>query len=473
MMKSDFSHNHDYLRHIETTLPVESLRCNNETVWPYLRVRIRFEHVRQKTTTTDAIKIKHGFLKTLRRMAMNFWAWFGRYDVVILDDSMSRKLFLDGKRVNRFFSGIDALLRDRTLLYIENPAPEHYPFEGGEKRKLVSWIAIKVLTKIAMRVSRISCAIEGKEVFERFKNEYSSRLNLETVVKEFELQRRIMRFLFRRMSTKLLFVNTYFSYMPAIKAAHDLGIPVVEVQHGLFSAAHPLYCTDKKMDASFFPDTLLCYGEYERRIIKNSAIIDHVIAAGNWYLEQIGSQYHGDEAFLKQIAGYDKVIAVTTQFTVESALALFLRDAALRLPTVLFVFLLRHHPPLFYEKFNLPSNVIFAPDRLNCYEVLWHADLHTTVYSTCALEAPAIGVPNLLVDIDGLSSLHLEGIIDDDTTRKVENVTEYVDAVFTMPEKNDRKVVAAGRKRFAPHGEVVANFLQGVKWKEDVDDRDR
>jgi hypothetical protein len=51
---------------------------------------------------------------------------------------------------------------------------------------------------------------------------------------------------------------------------------------------------------------------------------------------------------------------------------------------------------------DLPTNIIVY-DKIDCYNVIMHCDIHCTLYSSCALEAPTLGLPNLLINENNIA----------------------------------------------------------------------
>ena len=77
----------------------------------------------------------------------------------------------------------------------------------------------------------------------------------------------------------------------------------------------------------------------------------------------------------------------------------------------------------------------------NFYELTMLADFHATVYSTCAIEAPSLGVQNILINIDGLSKRFYGNILSDRrVTRFVDTPQEFV-SIANDFEKLDRDTI--------------------------------
>jgi hypothetical protein len=91
-----------------------------------------------------------------------------------------------------------------------------------------------------------------------------------------------------------------------------------------------------------------------------------------------------------------------------------------------------------------------------------YCDFHSTVNSTCALEAPSLGVQNILVDIDGLARLYYEKVLSDDrVTRFANTPEEYVDIVKSFT-RLDRSVVCQLHEDFfaTNYQENIHNFVK-------------
>ena len=95
-----------------------------------------------------------------------------------------------------------------------------------------------------------------------------------------------------------------------------------------------------------------------------------------------------------------------------------------------------------YSKMRTPENVVILK-KLDVYKIISESDIHTTVYSTCALEAPALGIPNILINIDGLAELYYSGILTDrNVTRFVNKEEEFVNLILNMRIKSKNEVMA-------------------------------
>jgi hypothetical protein len=130
---------------------------------------------------------------------------------------------------------------------------------------------------------------------------------------------------------------------------------------------------------------------------------------------------------LKQLAKkYDKVVSISTQYTVEKELAIFIKNVAEMKTNIGFFFSLRHYDKAFYEQFEMPKNVKFFYKEYSCYDILKASDYHCTVYSTCAQEAEYFNKVVIMANIDNMSNKFIE-IKGSDNMYIVDNANSFID----------------------------------------------
>jgi hypothetical protein len=145
----------------------------------------------------------------------------------------------------------------------------------------------------------------------------------------------------------------------------------------------------------------------------------------------------------------------------EKRLISFVCDAAKLDCSIFYILIPRWPQNPMYSSLNLPPNVEIIRDR-NFYELMAYTDFHSTVNSTCALEAPALGVQNILVDIDGQAKWFYEAVLcDSRVTRFVDTPKQYVDTINSFP-KLDRDTVCKLHEDFfaTNYKENIHNFVK-------------
>ncbi len=196
-------------------------------------------------------------------------------------------------------------------------------------------------------------------------------------------------------------------------AAHRLGIPVVDLQHGIQGHGHPCYAGWSPMPEGryeVFPDRFWVWGDWdaESLVAHNPGAIspEQVQVVGHRWLSGWGAETDPRhqrelERASRLVAGRHAVL-VTLQDGVASRQPL---EALMREGPSDWLWLVRLHrrtqarpEQLQAELAGATGRAIEAVEatRLPLHALLRVAAAHVTAFSTCALEALAFGVPTLL-----------------------------------------------------------------------------
>ncbi|MEN0059729.1 MAG: hypothetical protein AAGB31_12895, partial [Bdellovibrio sp.] len=174
---------------------------------------------------------------------------------------------------------------------------------------------------------------------------------------------------------------------------------------------HPAYnyYTSKRFSDLFYPNYLITFGTMALREIQSSSFIEdgRVLSCGHPYLDFISEGLFFDSQEVK----HKGIVGVTLQWTDEDVVIPFINRVAELQPNITFI-LIPRIPNL--EKYNallLPANV-HIERNLDFYSLLKGAiDIHCTTYSTCALEAPYMGIPNILIDFDKMATRYFAKVL--------------------------------------------------------------
>ena len=434
------------LEEIEGKYPVDTILVNGKEVWPYLRMAYYFGYRKDMASESGEEQSVPPLLKRLVKMVKNsFYGltnWFRTYDYVVLSNTGQRRS-INGKYFNRLLDPIiDELGRDRVLC-VEIPAPSLYPTKKVHTENIVCNDLPTLVAAIRATVILKGAAIQNGSILKTIQEEHGLRIDDLKRVRSSDAQRRVYSSLFCRIKPKALLLSCYYgSNLPAVKAAKDLGIKVIEVQHGVIGKEHPAYNVYRDLDKSCFPDHLLVFGKRELATFSDSRFIDqaNVHPVGSFYIDYIKSSYKPEPYLSELISGYKRVVGVTLQWILERRLISFTCEAAKLDSTILYMLIPRQPGGKVYSSVELPQNVMIITDR-NFYQLMTYCDFHSTVNSTCALEAPSLGVQNILVDIDGLARQYYEKVLSDDrVTRFAGAPQEYVDIVRSFG-RLDRNIV--------------------------------
>lgn len=233
----------------------------------------------------------------------------------------------------------------------------------------------------------------------------------------------LYRIVLRRLRPGLVMIPNSGQFALAL-AARALGIPFVEMQHGIFSENHPdslpVAALEFDHGSILLPDFLTVYGSWWGELLKDSALgrLGRIRVVGASWIEDARAlrlrEFSTDP---------DRpVITLTSQGTGVAQLADFVA-AFLKLYSGPLQFNIRLHPG--YEIGTSPYDGRFSGDyrvklwpgnsRPDTFEMIAMSDLHLSVSSACHYEALGIGTPTGVVALPG-HELVLDLVRRDDAT---------------------------------------------------------
>jgi len=450
------------LEEIEGKYPVDTILVNGEQVWPYLRMAyysgyrksLAFEWGEEQLVPP----LPKRFMKIVKNSFYGLRHWFHKYDYIVLSNTLERRN-INGKYFNKLLDPIiDELGQDR-VLYVEAPAPTPYPAKRVHTKNIVSNDLPTLPAAIWARFKTRGCVLQNGFILKTIQKEYGLKIDDARRIKFFGAERRLFDLLLRKVKPKALLLSAYYGYIPAIKAARDLGITVVEVQHGAIGKEHPAYNVNVAIDKSYFPDYLLVFGRKELETFDNPRFIEpeNVYPVGSFYIDYVKNNYVPETGLIRKLENYNRTVGVTLQWTTEKHTIEFISQAASLDKTILYLLIPRKPQEEHYSTLNLPNNVRVIKDK-NFYELMMYVDFHSTVYSTCALEAPSLGTQNIFINIDNLSRQYYGTILNDSQiTRYVDTPEEFVNVVNDF-EKLDRDTIVRLNDRI-----IATNYRSNIQ----------
>jgi hypothetical protein len=435
------------LKEIEGKYPVDTISVNGEQVWPYLRVAYYFQYVDEISSQKGERPLSPtlsflGKLKRLSNIPYGIKNWLGKYDYIAISSTGARKP-ISGKYFNSLLDPVIDKLGRGKVLYIEIPAPSLYPIKSIYTNKVVCYDLLEVLAMVAESFRLRRYKIRNESILGDINREYDLSVDYLKVIKRFYARRRVFSLLFRMSKPKVVLLTCYYGLLQsAIKAAKDSGAKVIEFQHGVIGKEHPAYNVDAAIDKSYFPDYLWVFGRRELATFDNPRFIEpeNVCPVGSFYIEHIRSNYVPEGSLVKKLESYNRAVGVTLQETTEKRTIEFAVQAANLDSHIFYILIPRRPQEEHYSTLNPPDNVTVIKDK-NFYELMAYVDFHSTVYSTCALEAPSLGVQNILINIDDLSRRYYRTVLNDSRiTRYADTPQEFV-SIANSFEKLDRDTI--------------------------------
>ena len=468
------------LQQIESKYPVETILVNGEQAWPYLRIRYHFAYtaqavgsygeakaVLQTPHASRPLRILRFMRNIMRGMRYGFTDWFRRYDYIALTGSRVGR-HVRGRWMDPFIHPVADEIGARRVLCIETTFPfPSYVMNQDDSRHTVSsslLVLSDLIIRVMRRVFRSRCQVANGEVLARIAADLGLNVDFAALVETYQVQRKTFTWLFRVVRPRaILLTASYGGRQAAIRAAKGLGIKVVEMQHGVIGKEHPGYNLERGFDRAFSPDHLLVFGRRELATFDDCRFMDraNVHPVGSYLIDLFRAERKLDPQLLERLSGYRMVVGVTLQWTSENRLIAFMREAAQLDPDIFYMLIPREPEKQEYADMVLPENVAVIRDK-NFYELMAYCDFHTTVNSTCALEAPSLGVQNILVDLEGSARRYYGRVLNDDrVTRFADSPAEYIDIIRAFARLDRDAVCKLHEGFFAPnYRENIRNFVK-------------
>jgi len=403
----------DFAKQVESEYPMDQIICRGRQVWPVLRNKyyIAADHRVASLNKTFTMKeaIREG--RRLLNLRLGFpRRWRQTYEVVLFTSGDYSKETPAGFIDKNAHWLASAAAGDSPFLTVELPKKRsHTPEHRCVQKERISqdYWAMKAI--LATPVAREECA--NVEILEEIQERFGIQLaDLKNLGVLFSLVDTIERAL-KRWAPKLLIVNCYYSmiHQAAIMAANRLGIPSIETQHGLISPASAAYTLFRPFERHALPDHIAVWGEQSLRVFhaKNHFIRqENIHIIGNGFLEEMAYTPPQVPEWLRaRSQPYRRTVCIASQEIVDDEVLSLTSSAAKLDPDNLYIFLPRHAATIYPDHWFSENHI--NASGLNFYDLVRMADLHATVYSTTALEAPAMGIPNILLNIGGRSQEHL------------------------------------------------------------------
>ena len=429
-----------FIRQVEENYDVAQIKVGHMQVWPFLRwsyctagdrQNARGEYKANAGKAHRFSKLKNAFYGGVPRLR--------KYDYVLFTDTLELRK-VKGQYVDKVAEGLLRYLGKDRFLVLERPVDGfQIPRNMLSMKNVLSLELFNIISALLRRLLLIDkrISIPNEHVLESIERDFGLSVNYRGVITGFISQLLLFKLLFRIIRPRMVFVNCYYcsQHQAAIRAAKELGIVTVELQHGIITKAHPAYNVFASLDRRFFPDYLFSFGKYVRNY-QTYIEPERVLPVGSYYIDYLNKYYQMSECHLRQFhrfrTKYKKIVAVSSQDTVQEELLAFLKEAAVLDKSILYLFIPRR-PKRFSVTESLPNNIKVGRDidlDLDVYEAIIAADFHVTVYSTCAIEAPALGTPNILIDIEGKAQKYYADLLGDtEITRFVDTPQQLVSVI--------------------------------------------
>ncbi len=434
----------EFLKEIETKYNVKCIKVNDIEVWPFLRVAYYFTYGEKYSFNGGEKRIS---LRTKIKRVKNFFYGFGNlfkeYEYILFSDALERR-FVNGKYIDKIVEVlISELGKNETLLIEDSVNGSLLRYSNPLTENIISLDLFHTLCQLFLLIPQ-KVVINNEFLLEEINKKYSLNINYRSKIFRFLYYTNIFRRFYKVYKPKAIFINCYYTliHQAALYAAKQMGIKVVELQHGIINKQHPAYNVFAELDKHFFPDYLFAFGDYVKTQ-QNYINPENVLAVGSMYLDYIKNKYKPSketaEMFGKFRKKYKRIVTISSQRILEDKLIDILKKSASLSKDILYIFVPRDLSKD-YSYANFLGNIIIIKD-LDVYQIMREADFHSTLWSTCALEAPALGVPSILININGFAKKYYSNLLTNrDVTRFVDTPEEFIDIILKWQPKRKKEI---------------------------------
>ena len=435
---------------VESQVPdLNDVRVNGIPVWPYLRKVWHSQWVADDQGLP--VRGKWGAVKQLKSALYGISSFLKPARVICFTDATLRKP-LNGKYVDKNFQGIVEHFGEDNVLLVErlsHGAVSHKKHAQCQTKRLCSY---SILLAFAAVLPKVKVDVEGEEVLQEAAKKYNVTVDHQYIFKNFYRQYRAVKWFLKWKKPHTVFVNCYYGKSAVIRAAKELGIPVVETQHGLIREQDSSYFAAVKLDSSLIPDRVLTFGTQELEILsKTGAIVspEQCIPIGSYMMDAILSNKTQHDVLETFVTNFKRTIAVSGQEGEFEPQAVAWVNALAKANPDLGIIYVPRMVTLEKGFYNFEPNVLVCK-TVSVYDVIRRCDIHATVYSTCALEAGSLGKPTILMNCNGLADYYLRELMPPEVVLGIANTPEELAEHCAKELKSEDEYRALNATLFVP-----------------------
>lgn len=441
------------IRQIESEYDVMSIRFKGVSAWSYLRL-----YLLDKITDNREFKASRSIIALVLRCLFFYSPFqiFKHYDAWVFTGCERRKRIGD-KMIQRVSGGVACSVGK--CLMIEKPSKQvgHYKREEINEKSIVSeaW-ALMTLRVLCFLSKPFPVKLENEELMRRILQEKGLDFDYKHYLKLLNAQRMTMRMLMAIVpKPKMVFMESPYDTMGYMWAFRQVGVMVIELQHGVLNRNHYAYnaCAYEK---GMNPDCICVFGEeeYNYFIQEQPRYAPEVRMTGLYMLELADSFFNVD-LFAEYRKKYDKIIVAAGQSDAEKELSTFVNEVARRRKDILFFYIPRLNDAdiRFSEE-----NVVLKTD-VNIYEYLKWANVHLTNSSTTCLESHYFHTPTIFFDFNHRSTEYYGHILfEENGAMYIQNSDQFDSALNKLLNQKTK-----WKELFAHnHAERIKQLVQGV-----------
>ena len=364
----------------------------------------------------------------------------GQKDILVFDHI--RKVRVNEKYIDIYTSELIEQLRNKGVNYevLDYDYLNNHFIPSDQERKFADFE--KLFSYFYRKTIRLKINEDEQEVLREIERMLQDQLGygdslLTLIINEvriFKSRYYVLKKFLKLKKPRLIYVVVSYGHKAMIAAAQDLGIKVVEIQHGIISKYHLGYSyPDVKQRIPYYPDQIFIFGEYWRGTANYPIAQSNLIEYGLPHLTRFLSDKINTVPKKKQIL-------FISQGTIGKELSLQALELAQRLHDYQIVYKL--HPgeydrweseyPALVEALNLAHFTVIDNNRIGLHQIQAESEFQVGVYSTAIYEGLAQGCKTIIMNSAGME--YVEDLIDKGFASVASNADEIILAMHEIKE---------------------------------------
>jgi hypothetical protein len=426
---------------IEEKYNLIDYEIDNIKIWQVVRLKI-FDILLKELLHMGDSHVKGSLLLKIKRLPTMIYnsIFYNPYfskscDVLVFPHD--RVVHFEGDDIDIYTKFlVDDLLKDgKSIKVLEKPyLCKHHT----KKSRFTKYLDFSILYNFVVK-RFINIDLNSEDRFiniiqNDIKNSFNVSFDLKGIfveaIKDYKAYYRYYSTIFKKIRPKKIYIVVSYSYPWVVKSAKDLGIEVIELQHGTFSKYHLGYSYPSiNKNLEYFPNKFYVWSKYWKDLIPFCIDYDDIIIYPFRFQEIEISKY-------KYIQKNHNQVIVLSQGPISNMLSKTILDNFSFFEDKIIKYKL--HPGEIqryndYEYLNILSKKKNVEIILkgNLYELLASCEYQIGVSSTAIYEGLEFGLKTILVDLPGIE--YMENLVKNGMVKmilKPNNDKSYVNKRF-------------------------------------------